>query len=123
MKPTKSIQVTKLIAKSVSLIRYLSDLQVYELAVQWQDRQGSSVIYMPEIFLNPFAEQQQPHTSTQSTKLSEASETHEVFMDNTDLHLSSEEEKVPILQFLGMSNSRKAKSVLDYDQHMLSPEV
>lgn len=72
--------VTKQIAKEIELIRYLPEHQVYELLVQWEHKADSTVTYLPEMFLYPYAIKHQA-SNIQETKVSDLSSSIEVEVD------------------------------------------
>jgi hypothetical protein len=66
-----SFSCSKLIAREISLVKYIAEHQLYELSITWETEVAapSTTLYLPEQFLFPYAvERVDRKPSTQETK-------------------------------------------------------
>lgn len=63
-----SFSASKQVAKDINIVKYLPELQIYELSVVWETDHDSSTLFLPEHFLYPFSVEKKK--TTQSTQAS-----------------------------------------------------
>jgi hypothetical protein len=51
----RSYRVEKKIIKEITILKYLPDLQTYQLAIKWDSRSEPTVFHMSEMLFYPYS--------------------------------------------------------------------